>query len=312
MCKKRPVAFFGIHLFFIVASVSLLLMSCSSQPSFFTPDKIRELENRLAAAGITASCSGENYANQRGQGIGLDMDRKPSRQQGEVIKSVVEQYLLDNGVTKYTHIGVFVKQDGFPIIIIAFDPRVTQPRTGAQNKPASTNSKNELASHFESANLSFDYPKEWLHWEKESFNRIKDNAKAQSGADLLVFLKNPDATRLLQIIKAQNQASFDSFYKTKKEFADEVSTKGMDIAGFHYNKYTLEKVQLLNGQNCLLGYAEKQNGEIGISYQFLSDGYEVDVNFLYQSVTSASKDEKLRDQIMQTFKIIGMKTKKTK
>ena len=86
----------------------------------------------------------------------------------------------------------------------------------------------------------------------------------------------------------------------------------MDVAGFHYNKYTIKKVQLPNGQNCLLGYAEKQNGEIGVIYQLLSDGYEFDVNFLYQSSTAAAKDEKLRDQIMNTFRIIKIKTKKVK
>lgn len=182
----------------------------------------------------------------------------------------------------------------------------------AQNRPSPKNTSSELSSHYEGANLSFDYPGAWLHWEKESFNRIKDNIKAQSGADLLVMLKTQDASRVMQVIRTQNQASFDSFYQTKKQFADEVSTKGMDVTGFHYNKYTLKKVQLPNRLNCLLGYAEKQNGETGISYQFLSDGSELDVNFLYQTAAAASKGEKLRDQIMSTFKLIGMKTKKMK
>ena len=192
------------------------------------------------------------------------MERKPSRQQGEIIKSVIEQYLLDNNVTKYTHVGILGKQDGFPILIIALFEGVTAPARGAYN-PTSTNLKNELASYQRYSNLSSDYPKEWAHWEKQSFSRIKNNVKSQSGADLVVLLKNPDATRVLQIITAQNQADFDSFYQTKKEFADDVS-KGMDVAGFHYNKYTIKKVQLPNGQNCLLGYAEKQNGEIGVIY----------------------------------------------
>jgi hypothetical protein len=181
-----------------------------------------------------------------------------------------------------------------------------------QNKPSAADAKNELASRFEVSNLSFNYPKEWIHWEKESFNRIKDNLKAQSGADLIVLLKNPDATRVLQIIKLQNQASFESFYKNKKEFADEVTKKGMNVAGFQYNKYTLEKCQLLDGQNCLLGYAERQNGEAAVSYQILSDGYEFDVNFLYQNAASASTDEKLRTQIMKTFRITGMNTKRAR
>ena len=75
MSKKRFTSFSVLNFLCIVASVTLLPMGCSNQPSFFTPDKIRELEGRLKAVGIIAHCEGENYANQQsGQGIGLVME----------------------------------------------------------------------------------------------------------------------------------------------------------------------------------------------------------------------------------------------
>ena len=77
--------------------------------------------------------------------------------------------------------------------------------------------------------------------------------------------------------------------------------------GIPYVEYSVKVVDLSSNQKAVLGYAEREDGLTGISYQLLSGGYEYDINFIYRSATTAVKDEKLRDQIMRTFKIMGIK-----
>lgn len=181
------------------------------------------------------------------------------------------------------------------IIIVAAYSVCAQDKTPAKNEGI------ELGAHFEGGNISFDYPKKWVSWEKDSFDRIRSMLKSQGG-DLLVLLKSNDGTRIFQVLKSKNLSSFGSFYQDKKEAAKQV-TAGMEIMGQRYVKYSVTIVSLSNNQKAVLGYAEKANGEAGISYQLLSGGYEYDINFIYKSNEVAKEDEKLRQQIIQTLKI---------
>jgi hypothetical protein len=184
----------------------------------------------------------------------------------------------------------------------------------ASTAQAATSTKPEVglseqAAHFEGANVSFAYPKEWMLWEKDSFGRMRSSIKSQ-GADLLVMLKDKYETCVMQVVKQRNPSSFESWYQDKKKFADQVTTKGIEIKGQRYVKYLVKIVDLPSNQKAIYGYAEKSNGGTAITYQLLSDGHEYNVNFIYQTPMSASKGEELRGQIMNTFKIIEAKKKK--
>lgn len=177
----------------------------------------------------------------------------------------------------------------------------------ANEKTPVKNKGTELGTHFEGGGISFDYPKDWASWEKASFDRMRSFIKSQQGADLVVMLKTKDEACIIQVAKQGNPSSFDSFYQSKKEIADRVTTEGMEIMGYRYVKYYVKIVDLPGNQKAVLGYAKRRDGQTAISYQLLSGGYEYDVNFIYKSPTAAAKDEELREQLMRTFKITGTK-----
>ena len=162
----------------------------------------------------------------------------------------------------------------------------------------------ELEKHFEGSGLSFDYPEAWVSWEKASFEQMRSAMKAQ-GIDLIALLRAKDETCVMQVAKRRNASSFDSLYQGKKEVADEVTSEGIEIMGFRFVKYTVEVIDLPASGKAILGYAEQESGDTGISYQVLSGGYEYNINFIYESATRAAKDEELREQIVQTLKITG-------
>jgi hypothetical protein len=170
----------------------------------------------------------------------------------------------------------------------------------AEEKTSVKSKSIELASHFEGADISFDYPKEWLKWEGDSFAQFKNRMKSEVGVDVVVTLESKDKLRALQIFKRQNPSTFDAFYQNKKEFADKAAAKGINSS--------LKKATLPNGKECLLGYIEDQNGKVGISFQFLLDGYEYNIVFMYTNAMESSKDEDLRKQIMNTLRIIGQES----
>ena len=173
--------------------------------------------------------------------------------------------------------------------------------------PPTPNTEIQLDNYFEGGGISFNYPKDWVSWEKASLDQMRSYLKSQMGADLITMLKTRDETCVLQIAKQRNTSSFSSFYQEKKEVADQVSAEGMKVMGYRYTKYSVEVVELPGIQKAVLGYAEREGGQTGVSYQFLSDGYEYNVNFIYKSATRAANDQKVREQVMNTFKLTGAK-----
>jgi tetratricopeptide (TPR) repeat protein len=164
----------------------------------------------------------------------------------------------------------------------------------------------ELGAHFEGADISFDYPKNWIRWEDDSFERVRSFAKSQ-GIDFIVVLKTKDEARSMQAVKTKNPQSLDSLYQEKKQVADQVTSKGIEIMGQRFVKYSVMIVNLPNNQKAVLGCAERSNGETGISYQLLSGGYEYNINFIYKIASAAAEDEQLRAKVMSTFKFVGPK-----
>ena len=117
------------------------------------------------------------------------------------------------------------------------------------------------------------------------------------------MIRSEDGTQVLQIVKSANPLSFDKFYEEKKKVADQVSTEGIEIMQQHYHKYAVAIVELPVYGKVAFIKAEKDNGEIGISYQLLSGGYEYDLNFIYKERNVADEHIQLRQDVVKTFKI---------
>jgi hypothetical protein len=161
----------------------------------------------------------------------------------------------------------------------------------------------EKGKRFTSTEIAFDYPEAWASWPKESFEKMQAAAKAMGGIDLLALINAPDLRRLCQIVRNRNPASFESLLREKKKVADQVTSEGIEIMGQRYVKYSVTVVTIVDGREAVLASAEKSNGEIGMSYTFLSGGYEYNVNFIYLNATDAVKGEKYRSLLLGTLKI---------
>ncbi len=176
----------------------------------------------------------------------------------------------------------------------------------SQSAAENLGSEIKLPEHFMYLGVSFNYPTNWTIWEKDSFNRARSFLKPH-GVDLIAMFKMKSKGSFIQLTRSKNPSSFESFYQDKKQFARQVTTDGVEIEGSKYVKYYIKVIELIGGQKAIFAQAEKSNGETGISYQILLDGYEYNVNFIYQNIRLAAKDEKLREQVMLTFNIAGSK-----
>ena len=138
-----------------------------------------------------------------------------------------------------------------------------------------------LSRSYQGGGISFNYPQDWLAWDAAEFAQIRNSGMAQ-GIDLLVMLKTANGQSILQVGKKKNLLSFDAYLQEKKAYAASVSAKGEDIMGYHYVKYTIEPVKI-PATRALKGYAERSDGSVGISYQFLANGAEFNLNFIYRN-----------------------------
>jgi len=169
-----------------------------------------------------------------------------------------------------------------------------------------TSTPTKLDQKYQGGGISFYYPREWVSWEKNSFDRMRDFAKSQQGMDLLVMLKENNETVVLQVGKQQNLLSFEKFFNEKKNFADYVTAKGAEYMGFRYTNYFVEAINLSNIGRTMLGYTERSDGSGAVTYQFLDSGFEYDFNFIYKISSSSenAKNKQIREMIISTVKLL--------
>jgi hypothetical protein len=162
--------------------------------------------------------------------------------------------------------------------------------------------------HFCDANVSFDYPEGWLDWERDSFRRLGVFVKSQ-GTELVVMLKpSPKGCICFQVARSPSSSSFEALYEEKKTVAKRVTSEGIEVLGQYYSKYSIAAVDLDRGQRAVVAHAEKPNGETGISYQMVFEGYEYNVNFIYGNSVAASDQNEQRETIMRSFRFLQRKT----
>jgi hypothetical protein len=160
----------------------------------------------------------------------------------------------------------------------------------------------ELGARFDGGGISFAYPKDWQPWEKESLDKIAQAMKSK-GVELPGILASQDKTRIIQVLKQKNESTPEALFKEKKEVADQLNAGKSGQGDDRVVKSTASLVDLVPNQKAVMFSAEKQNGEVGISYQILSGGHLYAVSFLYKTPDLAAKDEKLRAEVVKTIKI---------
>jgi hypothetical protein len=173
---------------------------------------------------------------------------------------------------------------------------------GALPKPPQEVSLGQI---FVKEGVSFNYPKEWIPWSDEKLLQAKNLIRQESGmdVDLIGILNTRDEQFYIQVIRQINKSSFDTFYKEKKQVADEVNTKGMVLMGKSFAKYVINKTGFSGIKESIYSYAEDINGQTGISYQFLRNGYEYNFNFIYKDSSSATKGKHIEEQVMNSVQI---------
>jgi hypothetical protein len=158
-----------------------------------------------------------------------------------------------------------------------------------------------LSNHFQGGGISFDYPANWKDWDKQSLQRARAVFQTQ-GSELLALYRSPDNMAAVQLIKTKNSSAFDDFLRGKKAVADQVTQKGMQVGSQKIVKYEVTAASLPNSIKAVFGRAENSNGEMAVSCQFLINGFEYDLNFIYKNKKTFDKYDHYSQKIVQTIK----------
>jgi len=161
-----------------------------------------------------------------------------------------------------------------------------------------------VLSHFQSENLSFDYPASLAIPPKARFDieKVREMVKP-SGVEILTILMSPDMTTAIQVARTKRDISFDALYQEKKSLADEINKAGVKVMGDQYTKFTVEKTQFSGKVQTLSEYGEKANGEVAFSYEFLNEGYDYTLMFMYKSRGHALSGAKDRQTVVKSIRI---------
>lgn len=309
---------------FVLGILLGLIQGCGRREGAMSSEQREELLALLRQAGVKATfmsecyqppVRGNGYYQVGGQGFILRLDhlageleltpsgitkssaliiaRTPSGLT-QAIGPIIEKYVKDKGLD-YQFVHVELGR--------GFQP--TSFKIYLQSAPSSAGRTSALSkTRFNGSHVFFDYPQEWSTWDEESFGRVKRVLESQ-GVELLVLFKMVDDGSAFTVTRNLNPSTFEQFYKDKKEIADRVTNQGVEIMGERYTKYSVKKtLDFGDDARTLLSQAEKPGGETAISYQFLSDNYEYNINFIYPSRDTSERNRTIRKQLLRTFKIL--------
>lgn len=172
-------------------------------------------------------------------------------------------------------------------------------------KPSITPKKPEDAmSSFLSPDVSFDYPAFLTIPPKTclDIDKVKEMQKPY-GVELLTLLMSSDQRTVLQLGRSKKDATFDSLYKEKKDLASQINSSGVSMMGEQFTKFTVEKLQLSGSVPALFEYGEKANGEVAFIIEFLKNGYDYALLFIYKNRYHAEAGAKERAKVVKSIKI---------
>jgi len=176
-------------------------------------------------------------------------------------------------------------------------PTQTTPQTTKVPVIVVTTTSSPAFQTFNGQGIVFYYPS-YLS-EATSLRQMRDIMHSQ-GLELITVLMSSDNSVTLQVARQQNPATIDSLYNDKKGVADTVNRQGMTLMGEKFVKYTVSKTTFPKQGILVMGYAEKDNGQTGISYWQLHGGYEYAIIFIYTNAQSADSGQALRNTVIDS------------
>lgn len=152
--------------------------------------------------------------------------------------------------------------------------------------------------------ISFDCPSYLAVPDKKNFDveKVRDTLRP-SGVEVLVILMSPDMNTTIQLAKSERDISMSSLYEEKKSLADKINVVGQNVMGEEYTKLTIERTQLANDVQALSEHGEKADGEVADVVEFLSEGYDYTMMFIYKSDNLARSDSTVRERIVQSIRV---------
>ena len=161
-----------------------------------------------------------------------------------------------------------------------------------------------VLSHFQSENLSFDYPDSLAVPPKARFDigKVREMLKP-SGVEILTILMSTDMNTVIQVARTKRNVSFDALYQEKKSLADEINKAGIKVMGDQYTKFTVEKTLLSGNVPTLSEYGEKANGEVAFTIEFIKYDHDYALMFLYKNRNYAVASAREREIVVKSLKI---------
>ncbi len=138
---------------------------------------------------------------------------------------------------------------------------------------------------FKEGGIAFKYPAAWHQMSQETVDQVR-RAVQHPESEILGMFKTPDELVVISVIRGKNPASFDDFYRQKVEAKAEVAA-----------------LTLPNGLKAIRQYASDPSTKMRLaSYQFLTNGYEYDVNFIHKDKEALDKYDQANRQVVDTVK----------
>jgi hypothetical protein len=258
----------------------------------------KDLEARLSKAGLPLKYDGPMTGTSgylRGSKGIILFDKNniiQDQQSTEEVKNVVGNFLNEYEIKELTFVAVMGSDGRTRTIDLELPKAVVPPSQGT------------LSQHYSYQSLSFDYPSYLSIPDKEKFDveKVREMLRP-SGVDMLTILMSTDMDLAIQVARTKRSILFDSLYQEKMVLAGEINRGGVNVMGEQYTKFVVEKSHLSGGTQALYEYGEKTNGEVAVTFEFLNEGFDYALMFIYKNRELSAMRANDREQILKSIKI---------
>ncbi len=173
-----------------------------------------------------------------------------------------------------------------------------------QSSTGSNASEQQPDRHFARDSIVFDYPSALTTPDKTKFDveKVREMLRP-SGVEILTIMMSADMSTMIQVARTKRDTSIDALYEEKSSLADEINKGGVNVMGYQYTKFTVDKTQLSGNVQALSEYGEKANGEVAVALEFLNEGYVYTLMFIYKNRSHMQSGAKDREKVVQSVKI---------
>jgi hypothetical protein len=124
---------------------------------------------------------------------------------------------------------------------------------------------------------------------------------APQGVEILTVLMSQDGDRSLQVSRSRSNATFADLLQQKTNLAASINSQSMNVMGNQFVKFAVDEVQLPDGRACLRGYGTKSDGQVGITLEFLEQGFDYALQFIYKNDVDANGEEVTRNKAISSL-----------